>query len=255
VDLFDLTGKVAVVTGGTRGIGLMMARGLLQAGASVYVSSRKPEAGEAAVAELSPFGRVESIPADVSTEAECLRLAAEVGRREERLHVLVNNAGATWGAPLAEFPAAAWDKVLDLNLKAPFFLTRAFLPLLEAAGTDDDPARVVNVGSIDGLHAPVPAHLRLLGEQGRRAPAHPRAGQGARAEADHRQRRRPGALRVQDDGRHAGRPRDEIAASSPLGRIGRPDDMAGVVVYLASRAGAYVTGPVIPVDGGRATTL
>jgi NAD(P)-dependent dehydrogenase (short-subunit alcohol dehydrogenase family) len=104
VHLFDLTGKVAVVTGGTRGIGLMMARGLLQAGASVYISSRKADAGEAAVAELSPFGEVESIPADVSTEAECVRLAEEVGRREERLHVLVNNAGATWGEPFATFP-------------------------------------------------------------------------------------------------------------------------------------------------------
>src|SRR4051812_48253053 len=104
----------------------MMARGLLQAGASVYISSRKPDAGAAAAAELSQFGKVESIPADVSTEAECLRLAAEVGRREDRLHVLVNNAGATWGAPFAEFPASAWDKVLDLNLKAPFLLTRAF---------------------------------------------------------------------------------------------------------------------------------
>ena len=152
--LFDLTGKVAVVTGGTRGIGLMMARGLLQAGASVYVSSRKPEAGEAAVAELSTLGRVVSVPADLSREEECVRLAAEVGGAEERVHILVNNAGTNWGAPLAEFPASGWDKVLDLNLKAPFFVTRAFLPLLEAAGTADDPARVINVGSIDGLRVP-----------------------------------------------------------------------------------------------------
>src|SRR5437764_3667425 len=154
MDLFDLTGKVAVVTGGTRGIGLMMARGLLQAGASVYVSSRKPEAGKAAVDELSAYGRVASVPADLSSEEECVRLAAEVGRSEERVHILVNNAGATWGAPLEEFPATAWDKVLNLNLKAPFFLTRAFLPLLEAAATADDPARVISVGSIDGLRVP-----------------------------------------------------------------------------------------------------
>src|SRR5579859_5213496 len=146
VDLFDLTGKVAVVSGGARGIGLMMARGLLQAGASVYISSRKAEAGLAAVAELSRYGVALSVPADLSREEECLRLADEVGRSEERVHILVNNAGATWGAPLAEFPASAWDKVLDLNLKTPFFLTRAFLPLLEEAGTADDPARVINVG-------------------------------------------------------------------------------------------------------------
>src|SRR5512142_1941595 len=151
VYLFDLTGKVAVVTGGTRGIGLMMARGLLDAGARVYISSRKADACEAARDELKEFGTVHAIPADLSTEAECLRLAAEVARMEDQVHILVNNAGATWGAPLQEFPESGWDKVLALNLKAPFFLTRAFLPLLEEAATDDDPARIVNVGSIDGL--------------------------------------------------------------------------------------------------------
>src|ERR1700736_1275136 len=130
---------------------MMMARGLLEAGASVYISSRKAEAGQAAVAELSRYGVVLSVPADLSREEECLRLADEVGRSEERVHSLVNNAGTNWAAPLAEFPASAWDKVLDLNLKTPFFLTRAFLPLLETAATADDPARVINVGSIDGL--------------------------------------------------------------------------------------------------------
>ena len=135
MDLFDLTGKTAVVTGGTRGIGLMIARGLLQAGASVYLSSRKPEAGEAAVAELSAYGRVVSVPADLAREEECVRLAAEVGRAEGRVHVLVNNAGATWSAPIEEFPAAAWDKVTDLNLKAPFFLTPGF-PAAAGGGRD-----------------------------------------------------------------------------------------------------------------------
>jgi NAD(P)-dependent dehydrogenase (short-subunit alcohol dehydrogenase family) len=222
VDLFDLTGKVAVVTGGTRGIGLMMARGLLQAGARVYISSRKPEAGDAAVAELSAFGQVRSIPADLSREEECVRLAAAVGDREDELHILVNNAGATWGAPsMEEFPSSAWDKVVDLNLKSPFFLTRAFLPLLEAAATDDDPARIVNVGSIDGLHVP-PMHTYSFESKMM-------------------------AATLEAFGR-------EIAARAPLGRIGRPDDMAGVVVYLASRAGSYVTGSVIAVDGGIATT-
>ena len=255
MDLFDLTGKVALVTGGTRGIGLMMARGLLQAGASVYISSRKADAGEAAVAELSAFGPVESIPADVSTEAECLRLAEEVGRRTDRLHVLVNNAGATWGAPYEEFPAAAWDKVLDVNLKAPFFLTRACTPLLEAAATADDPARVVNVGSIDGLHASaMPTysyssskaavhHLtRVLAKE--LAPRHITINAVA-----------PGAFesRMMAATLHAFGA--EIAARSPLNRIGRPDDMAGVVVYLSSRAGAFLTGAVLPVDGGWATTL
>jgi NAD(P)-dependent dehydrogenase (short-subunit alcohol dehydrogenase family) len=154
MDLFDLDGKVAVVTGGTRGIGLMIARGLLQAGATVYVSSRKAQAGEDAVAELSPFGEVASIPADLSTEAECVRLAAEVAHRSEHVDILINNAGATWGEPLAGFPDSGWDKVLALNLKAPFFCARAFLPALERRASLEDPSRIINIGSIDGLRVP-----------------------------------------------------------------------------------------------------
>jgi NAD(P)-dependent dehydrogenase (short-subunit alcohol dehydrogenase family) len=254
VDLFDLAGKVAVVTGGTRGIGLMMARGLLQAGARVYVSSRKAEAGDAAVADLSPSGAVVSIPADLSTEAECLRLAAEVGQREDALHILVNNAGATWGEPLQTFPESAWDKLLNLNLKAPFFLTRAFLPLLEEAATDDDPARIVNVGSIDGLHVPP---MQTYSYSSSKAALHHLT----RVLAKELGPRRitvnavaPGPFESKMMAATLDAFGEEIAAGAPLGRIGRPDDMAGVVVYLTSRAGAYVTGAVLPVDGGIATT-
>jgi NAD(P)-dependent dehydrogenase (short-subunit alcohol dehydrogenase family) len=164
--------------------------------------------------------------------------------------VLVNNAGATWGEPLEQFPASAWDKVLTLNLKAPFFLTRACLPLLEAAGTPDDPARVINVGSIDGLRVPgLPSysysaskagvhHLTkvLASELGRR---HITVNSVAPGPFESKMM----AATLQQYG-------DAIAASSPLGRIGRPDDMAGTAVYLSSRAAAYVTGAVIPVDGG-----
>jgi len=250
MDLFDLTGKVAVVTGGTRGIGLMMARGLLQAGASAYVSSRKPEAGQAAVAELSGYGRAVSMPADLGREEECVRLAAEIGRLEERVHILVNNAGATWGAPLAEFPASGWDKVLDLNLKAPFFLTRAFLPLLEAAGTADDPARVINVGSIDGLRVPgLPTYSYSASKAGLHqltrvlarelGPRHITVNAVA-----------PGPFESKMMAATLAEFGEQIAAASPLGRIGRPDDMAGVAVFLSGRGGAYVTGAVIPVDGG-----
>jgi NAD(P)-dependent dehydrogenase (short-subunit alcohol dehydrogenase family) len=250
MDLFDLTGKTAVVTGGTRGIGLMIARGLLQAGASVYLSSRKPEAGEAAAAELSAHGRVVSVPADLAREDECVRLAAEVGRAEERVHVLVNNAGATWGAPLAEFPASAWDRALDLNLKAPFYLIRAFLPLLEAAGTADDPARVINIGSIDGLRAPeLPTYSYSASKAGvhqltrvlarELGPRHITVNAVA-----------PGPFESKMMAATLAELGEEIAASSPLGRIGRPDDMAGVAIFLSSRAGAYVTGAIIPVDGG-----
>ncbi|HLM05746.1 MAG TPA: SDR family oxidoreductase [Blastococcus sp.] len=254
MDLFDLTGKVAVVTGGTRGIGLMMARGLLQAGARVYVSSRKPEAGDAAVAQLAAHGKAVSIPADLSTESECVRLAEEVGKREDELHILVNNAGATWGEPLQTFPESAWDKLLNLNLKAPFFLSRAFLPLLEEAGTPDDPARIVNVGSIDGLHVP-PMHTysyssskaalhhltRVLAKE--LGPRHITVNAVA-----------PGPFESKMMAATLDAFGKEIAARAPLGRIGRPDDMAGVVVYLTSRAGSYVTGAVLPVDGGIATT-
>lgn len=254
MSLFDLTGKVALVTGGTRGIGLMIARGLLDAGASVYISSRKAEAGDAAVAELSPHGQVVSLPADVSTEEECQRLAAQIAEREEELHVLVNNAGATWGAPLEEFPASAWDKVVDLNLKAPFYLTRACLPMLTAAGTADDPARVINVGSIDGLRVPeLPTYsystskaavhqlTRVLAKE--LGPRHVTVNAIAPGPFESKMM----AATLEAFG-------DHIAASSPLGRIGRPDDMAGTAVFLSSRAGSYVTGAVIPVDGGICTT-
>jgi NAD(P)-dependent dehydrogenase (short-subunit alcohol dehydrogenase family) len=253
--LFDLSGKTAVVTGGTRGIGLMMARGLLEAGARVYISSRKADACAAAADELGQYGPVAAIPADLSTEEECLRLAREVGEREQALNVLVNNAGATWGAPLAEFPAAAWDKVVDLNLKAPFFLTRAFLPMLEAAGTHADPARVINVGSIDGLHVPtLPTYSYSASKAGLHHLTRVLASElgprqitvNAVAPGPFESKMMAATLKASGD---------EIAAMAPLRRIGRPDDMAGVAVYLASRAGSYVTGAVIPVDGGLATTV
>jgi NAD(P)-dependent dehydrogenase (short-subunit alcohol dehydrogenase family) len=243
------------VTGGTRGIGLMIARGLLQAGARVYISSRKPEACAAAEQELAQHGPVHAIPADLSTEQECLRLAAEVGQREPSVHVLVNNAGATWGAPLEEFPAAAWDKVTDLNLKAPFYLTRAFLPLLEADGTHDDPARVINIGSIDGLRvSPMPTYAYSATKAGLHhltrvlarelGPRHITVNAIAPGPFESKMM----AATLEAFG-------DEIAQAAPLRRIGRPDDMAGVAIYLSSRAGAYVTGAVIPVDGGIGTTV
>ncbi|HEY0716676.1 MAG TPA: SDR family oxidoreductase [Streptosporangiaceae bacterium] len=250
MDLFDLTGRVAVVTGGTRGIGLMMARGLLQAGATVLVSSRKPEAGQAAVDELSEFGRVVSVPADLSSERECLRLAAVVAESEPRVHILVNNAGATWGAPLADYPESAWDKLVNLNLKAPFFLVRAFLPLLEAAATADDPARVINVGSIDGLQVPaLPTYAYASTKAGLHqltrvlarelGPRHITVNAVA-----------PGPFESKMMAATLAEHGESIAAASPLGRIGRPEDMAGVAIYLSGRGGAYVTGAVIPVDGG-----
>jgi NAD(P)-dependent dehydrogenase (short-subunit alcohol dehydrogenase family) len=202
------------------------------------------------VAELSAYGVVLSIPADLSREEECLRLAGEVGRSEEHVNVLVNNAGATWGAPLAEFPASGWDKVLNLNLKTPFFLTRAFLPLLEAAGSVDDPARIINVGSIDGLRVPdLPIYSYAASKAGLHqltrvlarelGPRHITVN--AVAPGPFESKMMAATLAAQGEA---------IAAASPLGRIGRPDDMAGVAVFLSGRGSAYVTGAVIPVDGG-----
>jgi NAD(P)-dependent dehydrogenase (short-subunit alcohol dehydrogenase family) len=257
VDLFDLTGKTAVVTGGSRGIGLMIARGLLLAGASVYISSRKADAVAAAEAELASYGKVVGIPADLADVAECRRLAAEVGGREERLHILVNNAGATWGQPFEEFTEAGWDRVVDLNMKSPFFLTQAFLPMLVAAASVEDPARVINVGSIDGLHINPMAHFPYSASK---AGVHHLTRHLARelgpkqitvnAIAPGPFESKMMAFALDDPDMRAA-----VAASSPLGRIGRPDDMAGVAVYLSSRAGAYVSGAVIPVDGGIGTTV
>ncbi|MGF7238243.1 MAG: SDR family oxidoreductase [Frankia sp.] len=255
MSLFDLSGKVAVVTGGTRGIGLMMARGLLEAGAKVYISSRKGDACEAAAKELAAYGDVTAIAANLAIEDECIRLAAEIGAAEPLVHILVNNAGTTWGAPLAEFPASGWDKVVDLNLKAPFFLTRAFLPRLEAAGTGDDPARVINVGSIDGLHVPsMPTYSYSASKAGLHhltrvlaselGPRHITVNAVAPGPFESKMMRETLATFG-----------DDIAARAPLRRIGRPDDMAGIAVFLASRGSSYITGTVIPVDGGLATTL
>ncbi|HEV7523852.1 MAG TPA: SDR family oxidoreductase [Acidimicrobiia bacterium] len=252
--LFDIAGKSALVTGGTRGIGLMIARGFVEAGATVYISSRKAEVGDEVAAELSKLGTCISLPADLAREDECDRLAAEVSQREPRLNILVNNAGATWGAPLADYPADAWDKVMTLNAKSPFLLTRALVPVLEAAGTAEDPARVINIGSIDGIQVPL---LETYAYSTSKAAIHQLTRHLARqlgprnitvnAVAPGPFESKMMAATLRDFG-------DSIARSSPLGRIGRPDDMAGVAIYLASRAGAYVTGAVIPVDGGIATT-
>ena len=251
-DLFSIAGKTTLVTGGGRGIGRMIAGGFVDAGAKTYISSRNTEVCVAVAAELSEVGECIALPADLSTEAGCRELAAELGRREERLDVLVNNAGNTWGAPLAEFDDAAWDRVLSLNVKGVFHTTKFMLPLLEAAATDDDPARVVNIGSIDGIHVPV---LETYSYSASKAAVHqltrhlakklaPRITVNAIAPGPFQSKMMAATL----DAFGA-----QIAAGAPMKRIGRPDDVAGAAIYLASRAGAYLTGVILPVDGGIAT--
>jgi NAD(P)-dependent dehydrogenase (short-subunit alcohol dehydrogenase family) len=248
-DLFSIAGKTALVTGGSRGIGLMIARGYVEAGVKVYISSRKADVCEKVAAELSTIGSCEAIPANLSTEDECRRLAAAIAERESRLDILVNNAGATWGAALDDYDEAAWERVLALNVKGVFHLTKFLVPLLEAAGTEEEPARVINIGSIDGIHVPF---LETYAYSASKAAVHqltrhlarrlaPRITVNAIAPGPFESKMMAATLEAFGE---------QIAASALLKRIGRPDDMAGTAIFLAARAGAYLTGAIIPVDGG-----
>lgn len=252
--LFSIEGKSALVTGGSRGIGLMIARGYVEAGARVYISSRKADVCDEVAAELSKVGTCVSLPADLSSEDECRRLADQVADRESSLSILVNNAGATWGAPMAEFDDTAWDRVLDLNVKGVFHLTKFLAPLLGKAGTPDDPARVINIGSIDGIT--VPTFDNFSYSASKAAVHHMTKVLAAHLAPQHISVNAiaPGPFESKMMAATLDSFGEEIAESAPLKRIGRPDDMAGTAIYLASRAASYVTGAVLPVDGGIATT-
>ncbi|HAM02286.1 MAG TPA: 3-oxoacyl-ACP reductase [Acidimicrobiaceae bacterium] len=251
-DLFSIAGKTALVTGGSRGIGRMIASGYVEAGAKVYISSRKAEACEQTAAELSEKGTCIALPADLSTEAGCRQLADALAGREPRLDVLVNNAGNTWGTPLEQFDDAAWDRVLSLNVKGVFHTTKFLVPLLEEAATDDDPARVINVGSIDGIHVPV---LETYSYSASKAAVHQLTRHLARRLAPRITVNAiaPGPFESKMMAATLDSFGEQIAASAPMKRIGRPDDMAGIAIFLASPASSYMTGAVVPVDGGIAT--
>ena len=246
--LFSLKGRTALITGGSRGIGRMIAEGFLAQGARVYISARKAAACDQTAKELSAFGHCVSLPADVSTVEGAQGLVDAYAKHEGSLDILVNNAGAAWGAPYAEFPESGWDKVVDLNLKTPFFLTQALTPMLKKAATDHL-SKVINIASIDGIsvnpqetysYAASKAGLIQLTRRMALRLAQDRIVVSAIA---------PGAFAsdMNKDARDHG---DEVKGRIPAGRIGTPEDRAGAAIYLASRAGDYVMGSTLVVDGG-----
>lgn len=245
--LFRLDGRVALVTGGSRGIGRMIAAGFIGQGAKVYVSSRKAEACEETAAELGPD--CIALPADISTVEGCQALAAALAAREERLDILVNNAGAAWGVPFQDFQETGWDKVMDLNVKSPFFLTQALHGLLKASGSAHRPAKVINITSIDGLR--LNAWETYSYQASKAALIHLTRRMAARLVKDgiNVTSIAPGAFpsSMNKAARDHG---DAVAKNIPAARIGVAEDMAGAAIYLAARAGDYVVGETITVDGG-----
>ena len=249
-DLFSLEGRVALVTGGSRGIGKMIAAGFIAQGAKVYISSRKPGPCDETAAELSQGGgECISLPQDVSTVEGARSLAKRLTDLEPKLDILVNNAGAAWGAEFEEFPESGWDKVLNLNLKSPFFLTQALHGALKAAASADRPAKVINIASIDGIKLnPQETYSYAASKSGliyltrRLAARLIRDNINVTAIA-------PGAF-ASEMNRAARDLGDEVAKRIPSRRIGRDEDMAAAAIYLASRAGDYVVGETIAVDGG-----
>ncbi|MCF3933075.1 SDR family NAD(P)-dependent oxidoreductase [Acuticoccus sp. M5D2P5] len=253
--LFDLTGKRALVTGGATGIGRMAAEALVSAGADVMIASRKAEACVAAADEINALGgpgRAEGFAGDVANEAGVEALAGEVRARTDRLDILMNNAGRSWGAPLERFPYDAWDKVMSLNVAGLFALTQALLPLLDAAASDADPARVVNVGSVMG---DVPMGDGAYSYSASKAAVHHLTAILAKELAARRitvNALAPGpfvsrmtAFATADEATRA-----KVGAQVPLGRVGAPEDIAAAMLYLCGKGGAYVTGAILPLSGG-----
>ncbi len=248
-DLFSLEGRTAVVTGGSRGIGKMIAQGFIEQGAKVYITARKAPACDQTAEELSKIGTCISLPHDLSTVDGCKAFTAEFLTHENALDILVNNAGAAWGAEFKEFPETGWDKTMDLNVKSLFFLTQALHDPLKAAASADKPAKVINIASIDGIKI---------------NPWETYAYQASKAAVIHLTRRlaarliednicvsgiAPGAFgsEMNKATRDAA---DMVAKMIPAKRVGKPEDMAGIAVYLASKAGDYVVGDTLAVDGG-----
>jgi NAD(P)-dependent dehydrogenase (short-subunit alcohol dehydrogenase family) len=255
-DLFSITGKTALVTGGARGVGRMIAHGFVEAGAKVYVTSRSPEAGRETAAELSELpgdGVCHALPADLSSEEGCGALAEAVKERESSLDILVNNAGVMGDMWMRRLTSSVWRDVLSVNVEAGFYMVRELLPLLKAASRDGDPARVINMGSVGGhttsdvdiyaYSASKAAVHHLTAHMARRLA--PKVTVNALAPGWYETRMTEAVVKLYGPA---------IAKGTPMQRLGEPDDLAGVAIFLASRASAYITGMVVPVDGGTSTT-
>lgn len=249
-ELFSVAGKTALVTGGSRGIGLMIAEGLVRAGAKVYITSRKVDACEQACAQLSAIGECVALPCDLANMQQLQAFADDFKQREDSLDILVNNAGATWGAEIDDFPEKGWDRVMDLNVKSLFFLTQQLLPSLRAAARAEAPARVINIGSIDGINVGMFSALSYGASKA--AVHHLTRVLAKQLVADHINVNAiaPGPFAtemLQPMLDHMG---DAIVESNPMGRVGAMSDIAGTAIFLSSRASNFISGTVIPVDGG-----
>lgn len=248
--LFDISGKVAVVTGGSRGIGAMIARGFVENGARTYITARREEELRATEAELGALGDCIAIPSNLATLDGVRSFAAEIAERESAVHILVNNAGASWGAGIDEFPEGGWDKVMDLNVKSLFFLTQALLSQLRAAGTAEDPGRVINIGSINGLCY---AALQNYSYTASKAAVHHLTRQLATdlaGDCINVNAIAPGFFPSKMTA-HMLEHEAEMVKHIPRGRLGTPEDAAGAAIFLCSRASAFVTGNVLVLDGGQ----
>tara|TARA_B110000027_G_scaffold134148_1_gene165195 strand:+ start:642 stop:1424 length:783 start_codon:yes stop_codon:yes gene_type:complete len=249
-NLFDINSKIALVTGGSRGIGAMIAEGFVKNGVKTYITSRKKEDCDKKAKELSKFGQCISLPADLTDLNEMDNLVSIIKDKESYLNILVNNAGAAWGAPFDDFPENGWDKVMDTNVKSVFFLCQKFVDLLENSGTLKDPARIINIGSIDGIGIPraetysYPASKAAV-HQLTRVLANRLANRNINVNAI-----APGPFQSNMMAHTLEEYGEEIKSSVPRGRIGVPEDMAGACIFLSSKASSYITGAIIPVDGG-----
>ena len=249
-NLFSVSGKVAVVTGGSRGIGALIARGFVESGVKTYITARKPEALQATAAMLSEFGECIAVPSDLSTLAGIRAFAAVLKEAEPELHILVNNAGATWGENIDDFPELGWDKVMDLNVKAPFFLIQQLLPLLRAVNNQEDPARIINIASIHAYANPGLNNYSYSASKAAVVTMTRHLAADLAGDKINVNGIAPGLFLSRMTEHLVEGSDDNIGEFIPRGRVGTYEDAAGTAIYLCSRASAWVTGHTLVLDGG-----